>query len=127
MPSSKPGPPRRGNRVAAGRRYERLAAAFFTRNGFTILARNYRDASREIDLIARKDKLIVFIEVKASRTDAYGHPAERVDTRKQNHLATAARRYLAEHDIDGCDLRFDLVTFVNGELEHYPNAFLLDE
>ena len=127
MPSSKPGSPRRGNRVAAGRRYERLAAEFYTRNGFTILARNYRDASREIDLVARNGNLIVFVEVKASRSDSYGHPAERVDKRKQAHLAAAARRYLADNAIDGCDLRFDLITFVNGELEHYPNAFLLDE
>lgn len=127
MPSSKPGSPRRGNRVAAGRRYERLAAAYYTRQGFTILARNYRDASREIDLVARKDNLIVFIEVKASHSEQFGHPAERVDNRKQTHLAAAAQRYLADHNIDGCDLRFDLITFVNGELEHYPNAFLLKE
>ena len=113
--------------MAVGRRYEQLAADFFIAGGFTILERNYRAGSCEIDLVVRRNRLVVFVEVKAARDEAYGHPAERVDERKQGHLVEAARWYMAEHDITGCDVRFDCVTFVRGRIEHYPNAFLAEE
>jgi len=46
-----------------------------------------------------------------------------VDKRKVANLTEAAQRYLADNDIRGCDVRFDVVTFTDGRLEHYPNAF----
>ncbi len=127
MPSCKQHRPQPGNRVARGRRFEGLAADFYQHNGFEILERNWRDRSREIDLIARRDDLVVFVEVKSSRSMSYGHPAERMDRRKIDRIVRAARRWLAEHDIEGCDIRFDLVTFVGGKMEHYPAAFTAEE
>jgi len=53
----------------------------------------------------------------------FGHPVEKVDRRKIINLTKAARQFVIERDISGCDLRFDIVTFVNGELEHFPGAF----
>jgi len=113
--------------VAAGRRYERLAADFFRANGFEVRAQNFRAGAREIDLIVQRDRLVVFVEVKAARDESFGHPAERVDGRKREHLVAAARRYMGENDLSGCDLRFDCITFVGGQIEHYPNAFLVEE
>lgn len=127
MPSSDSDPPERRSHVATGRRYERRAAEFYQKQGFTILERNWRDASREIDLIARRDNLIVFVEVKAARSKSFGHPAEWVDQRKQERLIAAACRYLSEHDTTDCDLRFDLVAFFGGNLEHFPDAFRVEE
>jgi len=66
---------------------------------------------------------MVFVEVKSSSTQKYGHPAERVDKNKIRNLTAAAEQYLIDKKIEGYDLRFDVVTFVNGRLEHYPGAF----
>ena len=119
MPSS----PDRSDNYQKGRDFEKLAAQYFKKNVYKILESNWRAGRNEIDLIVQKDKLIVFIEVKSSSSDKYGHPAERVDKRKILNLTKAAQQYLIAEDIKECDLRFDLVTFVNGQLEHYPDAF----
>jgi len=114
--------PRRSS-TETGRRYERLAADFYRSKGFEVLQQNYRDGSREIDLIVRMGDLVVFVEVKAARSGSFGHPAERIDQRKIRHLTRAAQRYVENEGVSGCDLRFDLVAFSDGRLEHYPNAF----
>ncbi len=106
-----------------GRRYEELAADFFRQHGFEILEQNWQASHKEIDLIVRKGHLIAFVEVKSSTTPNFGHPAEWVDKRKIANLSEAAQRYLVENEIADCDVRFDVVTFTGGRLEHYPNAF----
>lgn len=126
MPSSRPKPAHPSAKTLSGKRYELLAAEFFEANGFDILDRNWRAGRKEIDLIARRENLIVFIEVKSSGTEKFGHPAERVDSRKVKNLSEAAAQYLEQKQIAGCDLRFDVVTFMGGTLEHFPNAFQVE-
>lgn len=118
--------PRR-NRRAVGRTYEQRAAEYLEQHDFTILDRNWQASHKEIDLIARKRDVVAFVEVKAATTDSYGHPAERMDRRKVGYLIDAARQYLQEHDLSGCDIRFDLITFYKGKLEHYEAAFTADD
>jgi len=127
MPSCKVHRPPADNRVARGRRFEELAAQFYQEHKFRICERNWRAGAREIDLIVRRDNLLVFVEVKSSQTPAFGHPAQWVDARKVAHLTAAARQYLVDKEITGCDLRFDLVTFSNGKMEFYPDAFMAAE
>ncbi len=127
MPSSDSSSGNSRNRRSIGRTYEQRAAQFLKGNGFTIIEENWQAAHKEIDLVARKDDLVVFVEVKASSTDRFGHPAERVDGRKVGHLVTAARQYMSEHDLSGCDIRFDMITFYKGQLEHYEAAFTVDD
>jgi putative endonuclease len=115
------------NRVKRGREFEKLAATYFEQLGFTVLERNWRVGYKELDLIVRKTGQVVFVEVKSSRTKQFGHPAERVDKKKIAHLTNAAQRYLIAKKIEGVDLRFDVVTFTDGKLEHYPNAFEANE
>lgn len=119
MPSS----PDRSDNYQKGRKFEKLAAQYFKKNGYKILESNWRAGRNEIDLIVQKDKLIVFVEVKSASSEKYGHPAERVDQKKVSAITKVARQYLIEKKIENVDLRFDLVTFLNGKLEHYPNAF----
>ncbi|MBD3403484.1 YraN family protein [candidate division GN15 bacterium] len=118
---SDPEHPDRQQRI--GRRYEDQAARFLEQHGFDILERNWRAGRKEVDIIARRASLLVFVEVKADLTGAFGHPAERVDRSKIRHLTEAAQRYLLEKQISGCDCRFDVITFADGKLEHYPDAF----
>ena len=110
-------------RRAIGNSYEKLAATYFIDNGFEILDRNWQAGHKEIDLIVSKENLLVFVEVKSSANMKYGHPASRVDQKKIKNLTLAAQQYLVEHEIQDRDLRFDLVTFLDGWLEHFPNAF----
>lgn len=113
----------RPDSVSVGRGYEKLAEKFFHQKGFETLDRNWRAGSREIDLVVRNDDLVIFVEVKSAASGRFGHPAERVDKRKVDNLSIAARQYLTEHHFEGCDFRFDLITFSGGMLEHFPNAF----
>lgn len=114
-------------RKRRGRLGEEAAAKFYQQNGFTILERNFRAGRYEIDLIVRKENLIVFVEVKTAAGPAFGHPAERVDDRKQQRIITVARHYLLTKSLTDVDLRLDVVTFVGDRLEHYPDAFSADE
>jgi putative endonuclease len=122
MPSSNRTPPK-DRRLERGHEYERLAARFYIDKGFEVLERNWRAGRKEIDLIVRKRKLVVFVEVKSSASKRFGHPAERVDRRKRENLAYCARQYIIAKDLRGVDLRFDVVTFVDGRIEHFPDAF----
>lgn len=114
-------------RKERGRKGEDAAARFFVYQGFTILERNFRASRNEIDLIVRKENLIVFVEVKSSSGPAFGHPAERVDQRKQQRIIAVARQYLIEKKLSDVDLRLDVVTLVGDKLEHYPNAFSAED
>ena len=88
---------------------ERVAAAFLRRHGYRILTRNYRTAKGEIDLICRHRNVLVFVEVRTRASEAFGRPGESIDTRKQDALRNAARRYLELLGRDDIYHRFDAV------------------
>ncbi len=123
MPSSNKDSDSSANKIQTGRSFEERTAQFYQDNGFEIVARNWRAGHKEIDLIVRREGLLVFVEVKSSRSKLFGHPSERVDRKKRGHLVEAAQRFIVESKLSGIDFRFDVVTFVGGELEHYPDAF----
>ncbi len=115
------------DKIEIGRAYEELAAQFFLDKHYTILHRNYRAGHREIDLIVKKDNVIAFVEVKAAKSKSMGHPAERVNKKKITNLTKAAQQYLIENKITDADLRFDVITFLDGTIEYFPAAFGADE
>ncbi len=123
MPSYKRNSGAKKKTVDIGRRFEARAEAFYCDNGFEIIERNWRAGRKEIDLIVRKGNLLAFVEVKAASSTSFGHPSEKVDQKKQAYLTEAAHRFIAERGISGVDLRFDVITFVGGMLEHFPGAF----
>jgi len=123
MPSSDSDSSSRRSTHSKGRRHEQLAAEYFQKQDFEILERNLQVGHLEIDLIVRKADLLIFVEVKSASTLKYGHPAEWVDRRKIERLVRAAEKYLQDREITGYDLRFDVVTFLGGRLEHFPDAF----
>jgi putative endonuclease len=126
MPSSEP-ERRRPNSVQTGRSFEQQAAQFYLDQGFTVVAQNWQASHKEIDLIVRKDDLLVFVEVKASDTDQFGHPIQKMTKAKRRNLAAAASLYLATYHVQNCDVRFDVVTFYKGQLEQFPAAFTAEE
>lgn len=96
---------------AAGRRGEDLAHRFLRRQGYTIVARNFRprNGAEEIDLVAWERDLLVFVEVKSRASDEFGTPDRAVDPEKQDHLVRAAGEYARRAGVDWDHIRFDIV------------------
>jgi putative endonuclease len=113
--------------VPLGRRGEDLAARHLRRRGYTILARNYRAAHAEIDLVALDRGTIAFVEVKARTSDAAGTPAEAVDEGKQERVRRAAAAYARAYRTGERPLRFDVIAISGAgrarRLELIKNAF----
>lgn len=91
-----------------GIRGERRAARYLRRRGYRILARNFRAAGAEIDLVALDGETLVFVEVKTRRSEAAGSPLAAVDARKQARLRRAAEVYAARAGTQR-PVRFDVV------------------
>jgi putative endonuclease len=73
---------------------EDLAAAWLLENGFVLLHRNWRNARYEIDIIATKDQVLHFIEVKTRTTARFGNPEDQVNKKKLRHMIDAGAEYI---------------------------------
>ena len=95
-------------RRAVGSAGEDAVARWYVERGYTLLGRNWRVRSGEIDLIVRRRGTIAFCEVKTRRSTAFGAPAEAVTLRKQQRLRNLARQWLLAAETPVADLRFDV-------------------
>ncbi len=114
--------------LALGRRGEDLAHRFLRRQGYTIVARNYRlpTGDGEADLIAWEGDTLVIVEVKARQSDEYGPPDRAVGDDKRAHLRRLARAYARKTDTPWERVRCDVVTVVfegGSQLQLVRNAF----
>lgn len=125
-----------GDAHRLGRAGEELAAEYFADAGCVIVARNWRCASGEIDLVVHdlsgQRHHLVFCEVKSRATDRWGSPAEAVTPEKQQRLRRLAQKFLATHRAcldDALWVRFDVVEVLWPEgsaspvLRHLEDAF----
>lgn len=105
---------------------EELVVTHLEKEGFTIKARNYLKRYGEIDIIAQKDDLLAFIEVK-TRSQCYENITEIITHGKQKKMIMVAKAYLAQHNITDKFCRFDVafIQTINGqqEISYIPNAF----
>lgn len=107
---------------------EELAAKHLAANGYRVLDRNWRWPQGEIDLVAEKDGEIIFVEVKARRSHAFGTPEEAVTRAKQRKLIQTALAYLLRQGKPEARWRIDVIALdlnAQGEvvrLEHLENA-----
>lgn len=121
------------SRQQLGRLGESLAAAHLEAQGYRVLARNWRCARGEIDVIARDHDTLVICEVKTRRSSRYGRPVEAVDSRKARRLRLLAVLFLREAGATlgrprPAAVRFDVVEVTVGgsgepRLTHLPDAF----
>lgn len=114
--------------LALGRDGEDLAARWYTDHGFHVVDRNWRTTFGEIDLVARRDRLLVISEVKTRTRGDFGSPALAVGVAKQRRLRRLAAAWLREHPHRGwLDVRFDVVAITGvGEqavIDVYTDAF----
>ncbi|RXK48873.1 YraN family protein [Aquirufa rosea] len=109
-----------------GKRAERLAVEYLVRNNYQILDKNYRAGKAEVDIIAQKEQILVFVEVKSKHQTDHGYPEEQINQHKINLLSEAANRFQIEHQWEK-EIRFDSIsiTFLPQacKLEHFEDAF----
>ncbi|MPZ43429.1 MAG: YraN family protein [Betaproteobacteria bacterium] len=109
-----------------GRETERQAAEFLQGQGMRIVARNWRCRFGEIDLVARDGSTLVFVEVRARASRAFGGAAESIDYAKRRKLVAAANLYLAARKLDAA-CRFDAVLIeADGHMRWVRDAFRAD-
>ncbi len=108
-----------------GRRGEIEAQKFLKKKGFKILEKNFKTHFGEIDLIAKIDNTIVFIEVKARSSDVFGMPSEAVNSKKQKKYEIVANEYLQKFKLFDCECRFDVIEFLEEKINHIENAFFV--
>ena len=115
--------------IPVGKIGENLAVSHLEKKDYTILERNYRFGHGEIDIIAEKDNMLIFIEVKTKKHGDFGDPINWIKRSKQLQIGRIARGYLYERNITDRDCRFDviLVRWEKGlwKIEHIENAFWL--
>lgn len=115
-------------RKSLGQEGEAAAEQYLRRKGYRIVARNLRSPLGELDLVAEDGRVLVFVEVKARRTGAFGGAIYAVHQRKQEKLIQLAALYLARHHIKDRLCRFDVVLLQGvgdgpAQIEHIQNAF----
>ena len=111
-----------------GNKAEDKAANYLKKQGYKILERNYSIPCGEIDIIAQKDKTIVFVEVKY-RKDAenFGGPIAAVTKAKQKRVINAAVSYIKTKKPAFNTLMFDIIAVSEDKTEHIKNAFSSDK
>jgi putative endonuclease len=107
---------------------EDIAQKYLQKKKFRIVKKGFRLYRGEIDLIAYDRETLVFIEVKTRSPGVLGLPEESVGFRKQKQIRKIAEGYLAMHDLDEVECRFDVIAIVFNEggtysIKHYQNAF----
>ena len=114
--------------MTLGAQGEELAAAFLKRQGYRIVARNYRCPSGEINIVALDGDTIAFVEVKSRSSDEAADPEVAVHHRKRRQVTRAAKYFLSNKSMQNQACRFDVVAVVlpaGGEpkIEHFVDAF----
>ena len=115
-------------RRALGAAGETAACDYLVRHGYRILERNARAGGVELDIVAERRGVLVFVEVKTRRSARHGGGEEAVDARKQARIVRGASAWLHDRRPRTRRLRFDVVTCEPGpqdtfHVSHWPGAF----
>lgn len=109
-----------------GKKGEDLAVEYLIKNGYTIAERNYRFNKAEVDIIAKKDKVLAIIEVKTRSTTDFGNPQDFVKPKQIKNLVKAVDEYVTVNNLD-VEVRFDIIAIVKEttsyNIEHIEDAF----
>ena len=115
------------NKKEIGRHGEEIACSFLESEGFNIIERNYNfKKAGEIDLIAARENLLLFVEVKSRNTGRYGGALYSIGARKKRTLRLVANQFLASHpefNKSGIICRFDMIALENNEIRWVEDIF----
>lgn len=116
-----------GKHNELGKKGEEIAADFLVKKGYQLLETNWRHRKAEIDIIAKLDDVLIFIEVKSRSNSFFGRPESFVDAKKQQLIADAASVYMEEVGHEW-EVRFDIISVlfhneVYQSVDHFKDAF----
>ena len=112
---------------AFGRWGEETAVTYLEKHGYTILERNFHSAHGEIDIVASKQALLIFVEVKTRSSHSFAYPEDSVTQGKQAHMLSAAAEYLQAHPESSESWQFDVIAIErkpgeSPEIVHFENV-----
>lgn len=109
-----------------GNEGEMLARDYLLQQGYAILECNWQYGHLEIDIIAMKEDILAFVEVKTRSSAAVSEPQMAVNQQKQRNIIRAANAYILKNGFN-CEARFDIITVIKNEkgttIEHLPDAY----
>jgi putative endonuclease len=109
-----------------GKKGEELAQAYLQSQGYKIKETNWKFSHAEIDIIAEKEGVLIFVEVKTKTYTYYGEPEESVDAKKERLICDAAASYMVKNDYEW-EFRFDIISILltkdSHEMKHFEDAF----
>lgn len=114
---------------ALGRWGEERACRHLEERGWVILERNFRFGRREVDIVARRGRLVAFVEVKTRAGRGYGSPLDAVTRLKRREIEAVAGHFLRRRGMRDAEVRFDAISIVldrtRGDvgLEHVEDAW----
>ena len=111
------------NKREKGTVYENMAASYLEEKGYQILEKNFYSHFGEIDLIAKKEEVIIFVEVKYRKSTQKGYPQEAVTAQKCRRIIKSAQYYLCRCGMTECTCRFDVIAILGDKITHIENAF----
>ena len=110
----------------SGKAGEHAAAEFLLNKGYEILKRNYRAGRNELDIIACKEQILVFVEIKTRTTEVFGYPEEAVGYKKQEHIRKASGTYIYENRYMG-EIRYDIVSVLMDQCQNVKSIFHIED
>jgi putative endonuclease len=114
-------------KIVTGKEGEKIAAAYLKKNGYRIIETNFRCPIGEIDIIAKDNNDLVFVEVKTRKSSDLGYPEQAVGIKKQKKMSQLALWYLQNRKVTDTGARFDVVAIVlkpeKNEIILIKNAF----
>jgi putative endonuclease len=108
---------RTGN-MDKGKWGEELAANYLRERGYQIVFRNFYSKYGELDIVAKRDHVLVFVEVKTRTQDTFGTPGESVNQQKRKHMTIAANYFIQRFGFHQIDMRFDVIEVHLNHLEN---------
>lgn len=113
------------NKRNIGNEKEDQAVEFLANQGFNIISRNYHCRFAELDIVAVKNDLIIFVEVKYRHNSKKGMPFEAVDYNKSKRITKAAVHFISKYkEYASFQMRFDVISILGNDIDWIKNAFL---
>jgi putative endonuclease len=114
------------NKRKIGEKKEKIAEEFLKNKGYKIVKRNFTTKYGEIDIIAKKENTIVFVEVRSKSYDTFGTPEETINKSKQRKIIKTAQYFLdTNKHLNYEEVRFDVISILEENINHIENAFYL--
>lgn len=111
------------NKREVGANYEKIAGEYLILQGYEIIEYNFYSRIGEIDIVAKHNGYLVFVEVKYRENEEKGHPLEAISIKKQRTISKCAAYYLKKKHLCEHPVRFDVVSVLAEEIQLIQNAF----